>query len=251
MSSCNKDIAVIGMAFRFPGGVKNEKDFWALLDAGRCAITEIPSWRWPTELFQDDNRSMPGKCVSFSAGVLDNIRDFDASFFGISPKEAEWLDPQQRFLLKVAYECLEDANIKLEDFRGSDCGVYTGISSLDYLCKAPADLPSITAYTMTGNTLSIASNRLSYVFDLHGPSVSMDTACSSSLVTLHHACQAVRNGEVPYALVASAHLLQDPYSFMGFSKASMLSATGTCRPFDERANGYVRSEGATVLLIKP
>ena len=251
MSSCNKDIAVIGMAFRFPGGVKNEKDFWTLLDAGRCAITEIPSWRWPTELFQDDNRPMPGKCVSFSAGVLDNIRDFDASFFGISPKEAEWLDPQQRFLLKVAYECLEDANIKLEDFRGSDCGVYTGISSLDYLCKAPADLPSITAYTMTGNTLSIASNRLSYVFDLHGPSVSMDTACSSSLVTLHHACQAVRSGEVPYALVASAHLLQDPYSFMGFSKASMLSATGTCRPFDERANGYVRSEGATVLLIKP
>ena len=251
MSSCNKDIAVIGMAFRFPGGVKNEKDFWALLDEGRCAITEIPSWRWPTELFQDDNRPMPGKCVSFSAGVLDNIRDFDASFFGISPKEAEWLDPQQRFLLKVAYECLEDANIKLEDFRGSDCGVYTGISSLDYLCKAPADLPSITAYTMTGNTLSIASNRLSYVFDLHGPSVSMDTACSSSLVTLHHACQAVRSGEVPYALVASAHLLQDPYSFMGFSKASMLSATGTCRPFDERANGYVRSEGATVLLIKP
>ena len=247
----NKDIAVIGMAFRFPGGVKNEKDFWSLLDRGQCAITKIPSSRWPTDLYQDDNRQMPGKSVSYNAGIIDNINEFDASFFGISPKEAEWMDPQQRFLLKVTYECLENANIRLEDFRGSECGVYTGISSLDYLGRAFTDLPSISAYTMTGNTLSIASNRISYVFDLHGPSVSMDTACSSSLVTLHHACQAVRNGEVPFALVASAHLLQHSYSYMGFSKASMLSATGTCRPFDERANGYVRSEGVAVMLIKP
>ena len=249
--SNNKDIAVIGMAFRFPGGIKNEEQFWSLISSGTCAITRIPSSRWPTDLYQDDNKQVPGRSVSFNAGVLDSFKYFEPSFFGISPKEAEWMDPQQRLLLKVTHECLENANIRIEDFRGTDCGVYTGISSLDYGLQADEDMPSISPYTMTGNTLSIASNRISYVFDLHGPSVSMDTACSSSLVTLHHACQAIRSGEVPCAIVAGAHLLQNPYSFVGFSKASMLSPTGTCRPFDERANGYVRSEGVAALLLKP
>lgn len=246
-----KDIAVVGIALRFPKGIDTLDKFWRLLSDGVCAISEIPASRWPTDLYQDSIKSVPGRSVTFKAGVLDNIKDFDASFFGISPKEAEWLDPQQRLLLEVTQECIEDAGMKVSDFKGSDCGVYTGISSLDYGLQAPKDLASISAYTMTGNTLSIASNRISYVFDLHGPSVSMDTACSSSLVSLHHACQAIRNCEVPCAIVAGAHLLQDPYSFVGFSKASMLSPTGTCHPFAEDANGYVRSEGVAVLLLKP
>ena len=246
-----RDIAIIGMAFRLPGGVSTKDELWSLLSEGKCAISEIPYSRWPTDLYKDQNKQIPGRSVTFNAGVLDHIRDFDAAFFGISPREAEWLDPQQRLLLEVTHECLEDAYIKPSLLRGSDCGVYTGISSLDYGLQAPKDLPSISPYTMTGNTLSMASNRISYVFDLHGPSISMDTACSSSLVAFHHACQAIKTGEVPFALVAGAHLLQDPYSFVGFSNASMLSPTGTCRPFDERANGYVRSEGVVVLLLRP
>ena len=241
----------MGMAFRFPGGIRNEEEFWSLISSGTCAITKIPASRWPTDLYQDDNKNVPGRSVTFNAGVLDSVKEFEPAFFGISPKEAEWMDPQQRLLLKVTHECLENANIKIEDFKGSDCGVYTGISSLDYFLRADEDLPAVSPYTMTGNTLSIDSNRISYVFDLHGPSVTMDTACSSTLVTLHHACQAIRSGEVPCAIVAGAHLLLKPYSFVGFSKASMLSPTGTCRPFDERANGYVRSEGVAALLLKP
>jgi acyl transferase domain-containing protein len=249
--SKNKDIAVVGMAFRFPGGIRNEEQFWSLVNSGTCAITKIPASRWPTDLYQDDNKNVPGRSVTFNAGVLDSIKEFEPAFFGISPKEAEWMDPQQRLLLKVTHECLENANIKISDFKGSDCGVYVGVSSLDYFLRADEDLPAVSPYTMTGNTLSIDANRISYVFDLHGPSVTMDTACSSTLVTLHHACQAIRSGEVPCAIVAGAHLLLRPYSFVGFSKASMLSPTGSCRPFDERANGYVRSEGVAALLLKP
>ncbi len=247
----SQDIAVVGIALRFPQGIDNLEKYWNLLSNGLCAISEIPSSRWPTDLFQDSNKGIPGRSVTFKAGIIDHIKNFDASFFGISPKEAEWLDPQQRLLLEVVQECFEDAGIKSVDLKGSNCGVYTGISSLDYGLQAPKDLASVSPYTMTGNTLSLASNRISYVFDLHGPSVSMDTACSSSLVALHHACQAIRNSEVPCAIVAGAHLLQDPYSFVGFSKASMLSPTGTCHPFSEDANGYVRSEGVAVLLLKP
>ncbi|MGN1394484.1 MAG: SDR family NAD(P)-dependent oxidoreductase [Succinivibrionaceae bacterium] len=249
LTTC-KDIAVIGIALRFPNGINSLDDLWKLLSCGESAISEIPTNRWPTDLYQDSIKSILGRSVTFKAGVLENIKDFDASFFGISPKEAEWLDPQQRLLLEVTHECLEDAGIKVSEFKGANCGVYTGISSLDYGLQAPKDLPSISAYTMTGNTLSIASNRISYVFDLHGPSVSMDTACSSSLVSLHYACQAIRTEEVSCALVAGVHLLQDPYSFVGFSKASMLSPTGTCHPFADDANGYVRSEGVAVLLLK-
>ena len=128
----NMDIAVIGMAFRFPGGVKTEQDFWRLLQSGHSAITEIPASRWATELYQDSERTVPGRSVTFKAGILDGVYDFDAQFFRISPKEAEWMDPQQRFLLEVAYECLENANISLSNIKGSRCGVYTGISSLDY-----------------------------------------------------------------------------------------------------------------------
>ncbi len=246
-----QDIAVVGMAFRFPAGIDSCKKLWDFMSQGNCAISEIPADRWPTDLYQDPDKNIPGRSKNFCAGVLERIRDFDASFFGISPREAEWLDPQQRILLETVYECMEDAGIRPSLLKGTQCGVYTGISSLDYGLQAPADLPSISAYTMTGNTFSLASNRISYVFDLHGPSISMDTACSSSLVTLHQACQDLRSGRVSCALVCGVHLLQNPYSFIGFSKASMLSPTGTCHPFAADANGYVRSEGCAVLLIKP
>lgn len=244
-------IAIIGMGFRFPGSVHDEAGMWSMLNSGTSAITQIPEDRWPVQELQHPDRSEPGRSVTFAAGVLPDITGFDAGFFGISPREAAWLDPQQRLLLKMAHEAMEQANLPARTLAGSDCGVYVGISSLDYGQHALDDLASMTSHVMTGNTLSIAANRISYLFDLHGPSLSLDTACSSSMVALHHACQALREGSIPMALAGGISLLLHPYSFVGFSKASMISVRGQCRPFDARADGYVRAEGGGLFLLKP
>ena len=244
-------IAIIGMGFRFPGHVRDEKSMWSMLTSGTSAITEIPESRWPVSELRHPDRSEPGRSVTFAAGVLDNVLGFDASFFGISPREAAWLDPQQRLLLEMAHEAMENANIPASRLAGTSCGVYVGISSLDYGQHALDDLASMTPHVMTGNTLSIAANRISYTFDLRGPSLALDTACSSSLVALHHACEALREGSIPLALAGGISLLMHPYSFVGFSKASMISAHGHCLPFDARADGYVRAEGGGLFLLKP
>jgi len=161
------------------------------------------------------------------------------------------LDPQQRLLLELTWETMENAGIPPSSMAGSDCAVYVGISGFDYgMCEVD-DLAAITSHSMTGNTLSIAANRISYMFDLHGPSLAVDTVCSSSLVALHHACNSLRNGEASTALVGGVNLLLHPYPFVGFTKASMLSAEGRCKPFDASGDGYVRSEGAAILLLKP
>lgn len=244
-------VAVIGMAFRFPGNVHDEASMWQMLAEGRQGISVIPDDRWPVRELQHERRSEPGRSVTFAAGTLTGVEQFDAAFFGISPREAAWLDPQQRLLLEMTWEALEDGGVTPGALAGSRCGVYVGISGMDYGQNALEDLASMTAHTMTGNTLSIAANRLSYFFDLHGPSMAVDTACSSSLVALHQACRALRSGEIPVALVGGISLLMHPYSFIGFSHASMLSARGHCRPFDAEADGYVRAEGGAVLLLKP
>lgn len=244
-------IAIIGMGFRFPGHVRDEKSMWSMLTSGTSAITEIPESRWPVSELRHPDRSEPGRSVTFAAGVLDNVLGFDAGFFGISPREAAWLDPQQRLFLEMAHEAMENANIPASRLAGTSCGVYVGISSLDYGQHALDDLASMTPHVMTGNTLSIAANRISYTFDLHGPSLALDTACSSSLVALHHACEALREGSIPLALAGGISLLMHPYSFVGFSKASMISAHGHCLPFDARADGYVRAEGGGLFLLKP
>lgn len=244
-------IAIMGMGFRFPGHVHDEKSMWSMLTSGTSAITEIPEGRWPVSELRHPDRSEPGRSVTFAAGVLDNVLGFDAGFFGISPREAAWLDPQQRLLLEMAHEAMENANIPASRLAGTSCGVYVGISSLDYGQHALDDLASMTPHVMTGNTLSIAANRISYTFDLRGPSLALDTACSSSLVALHHACEALREGSIPLALAGGISLLMHPYSFVGFSKASMISAHGHCLPFDARADGYVRAEGGGLFLLKP
>ena len=161
------------------------------------------------------------------------------------------MDPQQRLLLELAWEAFESAGIRPSAQAGTNCSVHVGISGIDYGMRLLDDLSTMSAHSMTGNTLSIAANRLSYLFDLRGPSVAVDTACSSSLVALHQACESLRSGQSPMALVGGVNLLLHPYSFVGFTKASMLSARGRCRPFAEDADGYVRGEGAAVLLLKP
>ena len=242
-------IAIIGAAHRFPG-TPSAETFWRALKDEQDLVTTVAPDRWGLEAFQHPDKQQPGTSYTFAAGSLGDVAGFDAGFFGISPREATHMDPQQRLLLEMSWEAMEDAGIPPETLRGSQCGVYIGIASLDYSYRMADDMAAIGASTATGNTSSIASNRISYVFDLHGPSISMDTACSSSLVAFHQACQAIRAGDTDIALAGGISLHLHPYGFIIFSKASMLSPTGRCQVFDADGDGYVRSEGGGVFLLK-
>ncbi|WP_143752212.1 type I polyketide synthase [Burkholderia sp. SRS-W-2-2016] len=246
-----KKIAIIGIACRFPGGVTGPEDFWQLLCDERDAVTAVPADRFGTAFYQHPSKKEAGKSYTFSAGVLDNVAGFDAAFFGVSPREANQMDPQQRLLLELAWEAFEDAGVRPAEMRGRDCGVFVGAAAMDYGNRSMDDLNWIDAYSATGNTLSIASNRVSYLFDLRGPSMSVDTACSSSIVALHQAVQALQSGETEMALAGGVNLLLHPFGFVSFSKASMLSPRGRCRAFDATGDGYVRAEGGAFVLLKP
>ena len=238
------------MACRFPGDADSPDAFWDVLKDGKDVVTEVSSDRWGTNFYQHPNKKEPGKSYTFSAGVLPQVDEFDASFFGISPREAAQMDPQQRLLLELTWEALEDGRQVPESLSGSQCAVYVGIASTDYAHRRMDDLSSLDPYSMTGNTASIASNRISYIYNLHGPSVSVDTACSSSLVALHQACNAIWNGDAPTAIAGGVNMLLHPFGFVGFSKASMLSPRGRCRAFDATGDGYVRAEGSAILFLK-
>ena len=244
-------VAIVGAACRLPGGVSSLDALWELLAGGIDAVREIPLERFDVEAFVHPERSAPGRSCTFAAGVLDDIENFDFSFFGISKKEAEYMDPQQRLLLELAWEALEDAQIRPSSLAGSDTAVFVGSSSLDASMLRADDPCVIGPYSMIGNTLSLLANRISYLFDIHGPSLTIDTACSSSLVALHQACQALKSGESRMALVGGVHILCSPLPFVGFSKAHMLSASGRCKFFADDADGYTRAEGGVVVLLKP
>lgn len=251
MNHQREPIAIIGMSCRFPGGCRTPEDFWKILVNGSDVITEITPDRWSTDYYFHPDRKAPGKTYTISAGQVDDIFHFDPEFFGLSPREAIQMDPQQRILLEMTWEALEDGGIPPENIAGSDCSVFIGISGTDYANNRFDDPAAADGYFMTGNTLSIAANRISYLFDLRGPSMAIDTACSSSLVALHQACNSLWLGESRTSITGSVHLLLSPFPFIGFSKASMLSESGKCRAFDAAANGYVRSEGGAVLFLKP
>ena len=210
----------------------------------------MPHDRWSQAGFVHAQKSHPGTAYTFSSGSVGDVSRFDAAFFGISPREAAQIDPQQRVLLELSWQAFEDAGLKPSSMRGSACGVYIGIASADYSYRLAEDLASIDSAVATGNTASIAANRLSYFFDLRGPSMAIDTACSSSLVAFHQACQAIRAGEITHALTGGISLHLHPYGFIIFSKASMLSPMGNCNVFDEAGDGYVRSEGGGIFVLK-
>lgn len=243
-----KRVALTGYSFRFPG--TDTHRYWSDLLAGRNLVTEVASDRWAREAFLHPNKNHPGASYTVAAGSIGDIAGFDAGFFGISPREAALMDPQQRLLLEMSWEALENSAIVPSSLRGSCCGVFIGIASADYSYRLAEDLPAIDASAATGNTASIAANRLSYFFDLRGPSMAIDTACSSSLVAFHQACCSILSGESIQALAGGVSLHLHPYGFIIFSKASMLSRQGRCRVFDAAADGYVRSEGGGVFVLK-
>ncbi len=192
----------------------------------------------------------PGKTYSFAAGVLDQIYDFDPAVFGMSQREAMYMDPQQRVLLQLAWRALEDANISVASLHGENVGVYVGASSLDHANLTVDDPAAAGPYFMTGNTLSIVSNRISHVFGLSGPSMTVDTACSSSLVALDQAMRALNAGEIDTAIVGGINVLAHPLPFVGFAQARMLSPEGLCRAYDNDGAGYVRAEGGVVFVLR-
>ncbi|MES1159134.1 MAG: beta-ketoacyl synthase N-terminal-like domain-containing protein, partial [Bacteroidota bacterium] len=246
-------IAIIGIGRRFPGNADSPERFWQLLKNGVNAITSIPEDRWGKSSFYDPDPLKPGKTYAQWGGFIKDISMFDADFFGISPKEASRMDPQQRLLLEVSYQAIEDAGLSLNDLSNSNTGVFVGISTCDYgaIQGNPTERQSINAYTNLGIGMCIAANRLSYQYNFHGPSFAVDTACSSSLVATHLACQSIWNGESSMALVGGVNAILKPEGTIGFSKASMLSKDGRCKSFDANANGYVRSEGAGMVILKP
>ena len=243
-------IAIVGASCRFPGA-EDMEGYWRLLDSGEDAVSEVDPQRWSTKFFDHPDRSEPGKSYTWAAGLIKGVDLFEPSFFGISPREAAQMDPQQRLLLELVWHAIEDAGIRTNEISGSTTGVYIGASTTDYSDLRLGDPASADSYSMTGNTLSVLANRISYVFDLRGPSLTIDTACSSSLVALHHACEAIRSKRVATAIVGGINLLLAPYPYLGFCSASMLSRRGRCFAFDERADGYVRGEGGGVVILRP
>jgi acyl transferase domain-containing protein/NADPH:quinone reductase-like Zn-dependent oxidoreductase/acyl carrier protein len=243
------DIAVTGYACRVPGA-RTPAEFWQVLSEGRCTITEVRPDRFRKELFWDPDPRARGKSYTFAAGQLDSIWDFDPGFFSLSHREAAQMDPQQRILLQVAWEAVEHAGLRPSAMAGERTGVFIGASASDYSNQFFMDLARIDAQFMTGNTLSILSNRVSYLLNLKGPSFTVDTACSSSFYALHEAAKALMAGDIDTAIVGGVNLLISPAPFVGFSRASMLSPKGLCRAFDAAADGYVRSEGAVVFVLR-
>ena len=247
------DVAIIGIGCRFPGGADGPSAFWNLLKAGFNAVTEAPASRAGFTALFDPDPGKPGRTYSRWGGFLANVDQFDAQFFGISPREAAHIDPQHRLLLELVWEACEDAGVAPSRLAGSRTGVFIGISTHDYgdIQMYPSNGGDIDMHTNSGTATSIAANRISYLYDLRGPSVAVDTACSSSLTAVHMSCQSLRSGDCHLAIAGGVQMLLTPEVTIGFSKASMLSRDGTCKAFDAEANGYVRSEGAGVVLLKP
>jgi acyl transferase domain-containing protein len=242
-------IAIIGVGCRFPHA-NNPESFWKLLHNGIDAIAQVPKDRWDVDAFYDPDPAIPGKMNTRWGGFLDQVDQFDPNFFGISPREAERIDPQHRLVLEVAWEALEDAAIAPERLAGSQTGVFIGIGNYDYgrfLCR---DLANINIHNGTGLTLSIAANRLSYLLDLHGPSMAIETACSSSLVAIHSACQSLQSGESNLAITGGVSLMLSPDMTITFSQARMMAPDGRCKTFDASADGYVRGEGCGIVILK-
>ncbi|MUG94285.1 SDR family NAD(P)-dependent oxidoreductase [Scytonema sp. UIC 10036] len=241
-------IAVIGIGCRFPGA-NSYNEFWENLEKGIDSITEIPKKRWDVDNFYSLNGE-PNTSTSRWGGFIEDIDKFDAKFFQISDREAQRMDPQQRIVLELSWSCIEDAGYSPLELSGKNIGVFIGVCNFDY--KELQDKGEvIEGHNSTGTYTCLIPNRISYFFNFHGPSIPIDTACSSSLVAIHQAVNALNQNECEMALVGGVSVLCTPTSYISFSKLGMLSPEGKCKTFDAEANGYVRGEGAGIILLKP
>ena len=245
-------IAIIGIGCRFPGGANDPYTFWENIKNGKDCIMETPKERWDTDKHYSSKRNYKGKLLSKWGGYIDGVDEFDPSFFGITPREAEVMDPQQRKLLEVTWEAMEDAGKKPSELAGTNVGVFIGGFTSDYkiLQFTNPEFDNLNSHSATGIMMTMLSNRLSYIFDFKGPSMSIDTACSSSLVAIHLACKSLQQNESNLAIAGGVLITLAPQYTISESKGGFLSPTGSSHAYDDSANGYVRAEGAGVIVLK-
>ncbi len=243
-------VAIVGMGCRYPGGVIDLASYWRVLEQGVDAVTEVPATRWNVDEYLDPDPAAPGRMSIRFGGFLDRVDEFDAGFFGIAPREAATIDPQQRLVLEVAWEALEVAGCAPDRLVGSPTGVFLGITANDYgqVLKNAGEMNDI--YVATGNTLNAAAGRLAFTLGLQGPCMSVDTACSSSLVAVHLACQSLRSGESSLAIAGGVNAMLVPDWFVLFGKWGMIAPDGRCKTFDRAADGFVRGEGCGMVVLK-
>ncbi len=249
-ASLSEPIAIIGLGCRFPGDVNSSDALWDFIAARRSAVTTVPEDRWKAF---DDGSPQTAQALAATTrwgSFLSDVAGFDADFFGITPREADYIDPQQRLVLEVTVEALEHAGIPAESLQRSQTGVFVGACVSEYGFLASRDLGQVDAWTGTGGALSIIANRLSYFLDVRGPSLTVDTACSSSLVAIHLACQSLRTGQSELAIAGGVNLLLSPVVTRSFDQAEAMSPTGACHAFDAAADGFVRGEGCGVAVLK-
>ena len=242
-------VAVIGLSCRLPGS-PNADAYWNLLIEKRSGIVEVPKDRFDIDRYYEEGRPRPGKINSRWGGFVDNINQFEPAFFGISPRQAKSIDPQQRMFLELSWEALEDACVPRKLVENSNTGVFAGVSNYDYGRMMSCYPETITAHSGIGTIQCMAANRLSYFLNLNGPSLAVDTACSSSLLSVHLAAQSLLCEECDLAIAGGVNAILTPQVSIGFSLSGMLSPDGKCKTFDNKANGYVRSEGGGVVILK-
>ncbi|KAI1499776.1 polyketide synthase [Biscogniauxia marginata] len=254
LEDLNKEdpICIVGMACRLPGGIRSPSDLWDFLVRKKSAQGPVPSDRFNIKAFYHPDGSRAGAMDADGGYFLqEDVRQFDNSFFGINNLEATYMDPQQRKLLEVVFECFESAGLSMEDVAGTNIGVYVGNFTVDYQMMLARDVDYLHRYGATGSGTAIMANRISHVFDLHGPSFVLDTACSSSIYCLHNAVNAIKSGECNGAIVAGANLITSPEQHIGTAKSGVLSPTSTCHTFDASADGYGRAEAVSAVYLKP
>lgn len=246
----DEPIAIVAVSCRFPGAPDPEA-FWDVLSGGVDTIREVPEDRFDIDEFFDADPDAPGKTYTRFGGFLDGIDGFDPEFFGISPREAVWIEPQQRLMLETVWEGLERAGYAPATLRGSQTGIFVGVAANEYAHLLSSEsIDKIEPHFITGNALNAISGRVAFALGLEGPAVAIDTACSSALVAVHQACQALHSGDCDMALAGGVNVLLSPVTVVAASRARMLSPVGRCKTFDASADGYVRSEGCGILVLK-
>ncbi|XP_074754067.1 phthioceranic/hydroxyphthioceranic acid synthase-like [Athene noctua] len=244
------EIAVVGIGCNFPGG-DGIDHFWKVLEEGKNCTVEIPPERFNAKEWYDPDDNKPGKICTTRAALLNEFNSFDNHLFGINNMEAERMDPQQKLLVECTYKALEDAGVPVEAVSGTKTGVFIGLMNRDYEIVTSRAVSEINHYDGTGTAMSIAANRVSFTFNLTGPSLAIDTACSSFLFALHYALRAIKSGDCEAAICGGVNCIIDPRTFVSLSKAKMISPEGISKPFSKKADGYGRGEGCGVVFLKP